>query len=187
MHAIHHGCEEDRRKQHLVSGDTARTLPCFGVQPLDYFSCCEIACNRHTTTMAETATDASAHLQLAAQDLPHAEVIWDYHNLGQSLEGVKADFIFALGSHDLRVAERAAELYLAGHAPHVLLSGGLGNFTEVRARNSLIFSGSTLETRHALFPDHVRLRLCCNRRAQSAPVLQPTRAGCIQEARSTAV
>jgi uncharacterized SAM-binding protein YcdF (DUF218 family) len=35
----------------------------------------------------------------------------------------------ALGSHDLRVAERAAELYLQGFAPLVVMSGGLGNFT----------------------------------------------------------
>ncbi len=35
-----------------------------------------------------------------------------------------------LGSHDLRVAERAAELYLQGCAPLVIMSGGLGNFTQ---------------------------------------------------------
>lgn len=42
----------------------------------------------------------------------------------------KADCILALGSHDLRVPERAAELYLSGFAPLVLMSGGLGNFTQ---------------------------------------------------------
>ena len=35
----------------------------------------------------------------------------------------------ALGSHDLRVAERGAELWLQGYAPLLILSGGLGNFT----------------------------------------------------------
>ena len=42
----------------------------------------------------------------------------------------KADCILALGSHDLRVPERAAELYLDGFAPLLIMSGGLGNFTQ---------------------------------------------------------
>ncbi len=42
----------------------------------------------------------------------------------------KADCILALGSHDLRVADRTAELYLEGWAPIVIFSGGLGNFTQ---------------------------------------------------------
>lgn len=41
----------------------------------------------------------------------------------------KSDCILALGSHDLRVADRAAELYLEGWAPILILSGGLGNVT----------------------------------------------------------
>jgi uncharacterized SAM-binding protein YcdF (DUF218 family) len=45
-------------------------------------------------------------------------------------ELVKADCILALGSHDLRVADRAAELYLQGWAPLVIMSGGLGNLTQ---------------------------------------------------------
>ncbi|MEO7834340.1 MAG: YdcF family protein [Ginsengibacter sp.] len=46
-----------------------------------------------------------------------------------NLELVKSDCILALGSHDLRVADRTAELYLQGFAPLVIMSGGLGNFT----------------------------------------------------------
>ena len=42
----------------------------------------------------------------------------------------KADCILTLGSHDLRVAERAAQLYLEGWAPIMIFSGGLGNFTK---------------------------------------------------------
>lgn len=57
-----------------------------------------------------------------------AEKLWDYHHMKHILE--KADCILALGSHDLRVAERAAELYLEGWAPMVIFSGGLGNFTK---------------------------------------------------------
>jgi len=70
--------------------------------------------------------------------------IWDYHCLGNSLDGIKADFVFALGSHDLRVAERAADLYLAGHAPYLLLSGGLGNFTEASATSFPLLSRQQL-------------------------------------------
>ena len=42
----------------------------------------------------------------------------------------KADCILTLGSHDLRVAKRAAQLYLEGWAPIMIFSGGLRNFTK---------------------------------------------------------
>jgi len=54
--------------------------------------------------------------------------LWDYHLLNNKLE--KVDCILTLGSHDLRVPERAAELYLQGFAPLMVMSGGLGNFTQ---------------------------------------------------------
>jgi uncharacterized SAM-binding protein YcdF (DUF218 family) len=57
-----------------------------------------------------------------------AKTLWDYHHMHHRIE--KADCILALGSHDLRVADRAAELYLEGCAPMVIFSGGLGNFTQ---------------------------------------------------------
>ncbi|CAN5590339.1 YdcF family protein [soil metagenome] len=57
-----------------------------------------------------------------------ARQLWDYHHMQHEL--VKADCILALGSHDLRVADRAAELYLQGWAPLVIMSGGLGNLTQ---------------------------------------------------------
>ena len=41
----------------------------------------------------------------------------------------KADCILALGSHDTRVAERGAELFLEGWAPLLIFSGGLGRLT----------------------------------------------------------
>jgi uncharacterized SAM-binding protein YcdF (DUF218 family) len=56
-----------------------------------------------------------------------ARILWDYHRLGHTLE--KADCIIALGSHDTRVAERAAEVFLAGWAPLLLCSGRLGALT----------------------------------------------------------
>ena len=56
-----------------------------------------------------------------------AKKLWDYHHMHHALE--KADCILALGSHDLRVAQRAAELYFEGWAPMIIFSGGLGNLT----------------------------------------------------------
>ena len=57
-----------------------------------------------------------------------AQKLWDYHHVNQSLE--KSDCILVLGSHDLRVAERGAELYLEKWAPVIIFSGGLGNLTK---------------------------------------------------------
>ncbi|HXV97184.1 MAG TPA: YdcF family protein [Anaerolineae bacterium] len=56
-----------------------------------------------------------------------AQKIWDYHHLHHPLE--KADCILVQGSHDLRVAERGAQLFLEGWAPLLIFSGGLGNLT----------------------------------------------------------
>lgn len=41
-----------------------------------------------------------------------------------------SDCILVLGSHDLRVAERGADIYLQGLAPIIIFSGGLGNVTK---------------------------------------------------------
>lgn len=57
-----------------------------------------------------------------------AQKIWNYHQMNH--KPVPCDCIMALGSHDLRVAERAAELYLQRMAPIVIFSGGLGRLTE---------------------------------------------------------
>ncbi len=57
-----------------------------------------------------------------------ARIVWNYHLLNHELK--KADCIFVLGSHDTRVAERGAELYLAGWAPLLIFSGGLGRLTD---------------------------------------------------------
>lgn len=57
-----------------------------------------------------------------------AKKVWDYHHVNHSL--VKSDCILTLGSHDTRVADRAAELYLEGWAPILIFAGGLGRLTE---------------------------------------------------------
>jgi len=56
-----------------------------------------------------------------------AQVLWDYHHVGHAL--APADAIMVLCSHDLRVAERGAELFLQGMAPLLIFSGGLGSIT----------------------------------------------------------
>jgi len=55
------------------------------------------------------------------------QTVWDYHQLNHT--PVPSDCILGLGSHDLRVAERAADLYREGLAPLVVFSGGLGRLT----------------------------------------------------------
>ncbi|OQY91891.1 MAG: hypothetical protein B6D37_15565 [Sphingobacteriales bacterium UTBCD1] len=57
-----------------------------------------------------------------------AKILWNYHLMHQPLQ--PAECILALGSHDLRVADRAAELFHQNMAPLVIMSGGLGNLTK---------------------------------------------------------
>jgi uncharacterized SAM-binding protein YcdF (DUF218 family) len=59
--------------------------------------------------------------------LKDAQVLWNYMKLNQPLQ--KADCLLVMGSHDLRVAEYGAKLYLDGWAPLMVCSGGLGNQT----------------------------------------------------------
>ncbi len=56
-----------------------------------------------------------------------AQKVWDYHHLNHRIE--KSDAILVMGSHDLRVAERGAQLFLEHWAPLLIFSGGLGNLT----------------------------------------------------------
>ncbi len=80
-------------------------------------------------TCARTLCEISPLLTMVdKQTFELANTLWDYHHVNQSLE--KSDCILVLGSHDLRVAERGAELYLQGFAPLIIFSGGLGNFTK---------------------------------------------------------
>ena len=56
-----------------------------------------------------------------------ARIVWDFHHLNHTL--ASADCILVLGSHDTRVAERAAEVFLAGFSTLLVLSGNLGALT----------------------------------------------------------
>ena len=59
--------------------------------------------------------------------LKAAKILWDYLKLGQPLK--RCDCVIAMGSHDLRVAEYAAELIIKKWAPLLVCSGGLGRLT----------------------------------------------------------
>jgi uncharacterized SAM-binding protein YcdF (DUF218 family) len=56
-----------------------------------------------------------------------ARTLWDYHLLHHVLR--PSDCILVLGSHDTRVAERGAEVFLAGLAPLVVMCGDRGALT----------------------------------------------------------
>ena len=62
-----------------------------------------------------------------AQILEQAQILWDYLQMKMPLQA--ADCILVLGSHDLRVAAYAAQLYLDGWSPWLMFSGGLGRLT----------------------------------------------------------
>lgn len=65
---------------------------------------------------------------ITQQVLVEARKLWDYHHLHHT--PAPTDCILVLGSLDLRVADRGAELYLEGCAPILIFSGGLGNITK---------------------------------------------------------
>ena len=51
-----------------------------------------------------------------------------------------SDLIFVLGSNDVRVADRAAELYLHGYAPIVVCAGGNGKDSSLTETEAKVFS-----------------------------------------------
>jgi uncharacterized SAM-binding protein YcdF (DUF218 family) len=57
-----------------------------------------------------------------------AETLWNYHLMKHKV--AKADAILVLCSHDERVAERGAQLFLERWAPLIIFSGGQGAITK---------------------------------------------------------
>lgn len=66
--------------------------------------------------------------------LARARILWDFHAVGCSLQ--KAEVIVGLGSYDLRVADRCAELWFEGYAPRLLFTGAEGNWTRGKYESS---------------------------------------------------
>ncbi|TGK80522.1 YdcF family protein [Leptospira montravelensis] len=66
--------------------------------------------------------------KISDTDLESALIIWDF--LTQIDDLNKADLIFVLCSHDIRIAKYAVDLYKNGYANRILFSGGLNFFTK---------------------------------------------------------
>ena len=67
----------------------------------------------------------------------YARIVWDYLCLRAPIE--PSTVILGLGSHEIRVAECAAQLYMAGYGEQLMFSGGYGlgtsgTFTEPEAQ-----------------------------------------------------
>lgn len=87
----------------------------------------------------------------------NAKVIWDFMQMNMPLH--KADAIFVLCSHDVRVAERALDLYNEGFAPWVIVSGGAGKLTkdvfakpEAEVFKDILVNGGVPETKIIVEP-----------------------------------
>ena len=57
-----------------------------------------------------------------------AETLWHYHLMKHQV--ARSDAVLVLCSHDERVAERGAQLFLDGFAPLIIFSGGQGAITK---------------------------------------------------------
>ncbi|KAI1854629.1 hypothetical protein JX266_000747 [Neoarthrinium moseri] len=60
-----------------------------------------------------------------------AKVVYDYHRMRMPLAS-PVDAVFCLCSLDLRVADRAAQLFMDGHGEYLIFSGGTGRLTQGR-------------------------------------------------------
>ncbi|KAK8061310.1 hypothetical protein PG994_007676 [Apiospora phragmitis] len=60
-----------------------------------------------------------------------AETVFEYHKMAMPLQR-PVDAVFCLCSLDVRVAHRAAELFLEGYGDRLIFSGGVGKLTEGR-------------------------------------------------------
>lgn len=68
----------------------------------------------------------------------YAKIIWNYMLMHHSLKPM--DAIFAMGSNDTRVAERAAELYGNGYADYVICAGGNGKVSDFLKPEAEVFT-----------------------------------------------
>ncbi|RZS43364.1 uncharacterized SAM-binding protein YcdF (DUF218 family) [Herbihabitans rhizosphaerae] len=68
--------------------------------------------------------------EITEQDWTDTRTIWDFHLLGHDM--MPCDAAIGLGSHDLGVATRAAELYRSGLFPVLVFSGANSSTTALR-------------------------------------------------------
>jgi uncharacterized SAM-binding protein YcdF (DUF218 family) len=62
-----------------------------------------------------------------------AKIIWEYHHLNQTIK--PSDLILVLCSHDLRVADFAADLFNNNYAPYIIFSGGVAHQNDLLSTN----------------------------------------------------
>lgn len=99
-----------------------------------------------------------------------AEKLYEYGKLNQTLQ--PADAIIALGNMDLRIADRAADLWHAGLAPIIVTSGGIGRltpkdwatseaakFAERAVQRNVPIDKVIIEDRSTNIPENIRLSL----------------------------
>lgn len=67
-------------------------------------------------------------MEITKEILGLVQILWDYLKLDEPLE--KADLIIAMGNHDTRTAEYAADLFNQGCADQILFVGGFGKVTK---------------------------------------------------------
>ncbi|KAK3582873.1 hypothetical protein CHS0354_012485 [Potamilus streckersoni] len=67
---------------------------------------------------------AKTYRTVPQEDMDDGQIIWDYLKLGGTIE--KSDLILALGCNDIRVADRASDLYLQGYGDVLMFSGKNG-------------------------------------------------------------
>lgn len=72
-----------------------------------------------------------------------AKIIWDYMLLHHELKPM--DAIFALGSNDIRVAERAAELYLEGYGKYLICAGANGKASILSKPEAEVFADIAIQ------------------------------------------
>ncbi len=90
---------------------------------------------------------------MSSQSDANALIIWDYMHMNHMLK--KSDIIIALGSSDISVAERAAELYLQGYAPRILFSGGLGKITNDKWKTTEAEKFKSIAIEKGVPEDHI--------------------------------
>ena len=68
---------------------------------------------------------------IGVKALALARTLWDHHQVGHQVQ--EADLLFVMCSHDLRVADYAAELFKRGLAPWMAISGGIAHQDDLMA------------------------------------------------------
>jgi Uncharacterized conserved protein len=68
------------------------------------------------------------------EEIKLVKKIWEYMYLGEKIE--KADCILGLGTYDLNIPQKCAELYHQGYANKIIFSGALGKQTDEMFKKS---------------------------------------------------